>query len=73
MAYTLFINGLPWEMCSDWLLQIFRWEGEVIDVYISQKRRRYCDGKFGFVRFKELEEALNAVRNLDGARIRGRM
>ena len=72
MTYTLFIDDLHWEMSWGWMKQIFRGEGEVIDVYISQKRRRYSNGKFGFIRFKELEEALNAIRNLDGARIRGR-
>ena len=71
MTYTLFIDDLPWEMSWVWLKQLFRGEGEVIDVFISQKRRRYSNGKFGFIRFKELEEVLNAVRNLDGAKIRG--
>ena len=71
-AYSLFINGLPLEMTWDWLMQIFRGEGEVTDVYVSQKRRRFNNYRFGFVRFKKLEEARNVVKNLNGARIRGR-
>ena len=65
-AFSLFIDGLPWEMNWSWLLQIFIGEGEVSDVYVSHKRRRFNNSKFGFVRFKKLEEATNAVNNLNG-------
>ena len=58
------------EMTWDWLLQIFMGEGEVIDVYVSQKRRKNNDCWFGFIRFKKLEETRSAVRNLNGVKIR---
>ena len=64
---SLFVDGLPWEMNWRWLTHIFRGEGEVSDVYVSHKRRRCNSSKFGFVRFKKLEEATNAVNNLNGA------
>ena len=70
-AFSLFIDGLPVEMTRDWLLQIFRGEGEVIDVYVSQKRRHNNNCRFGFVRFKKLKDARNAIRNLNGAMCRG--
>ena len=69
-AVSLFIYGLPMEMTWDWLLQIFRGEGEVTDVHVSHKRRSKYDHRFGFVRFKKLEEARKAVRNLNGVKIR---
>ena len=69
-AVTLFIDGLPMEMTWDWLLQIFKGEGEIIDVYVSQKRRRNNDCQFGFVRFKKLDEARKAIKNLNGVKIR---
>ena len=83
MVFSLFIDGLPKEMTRDWLLHIFRgegvvsnvyifWEeGVVSDVYVSSKRRRFHDYRFGFVRFELLVDAKKAVRNLDGAKIRG--
>ena len=70
--WTLFIDGLPMQMTWDWLLQNFRGEGEVIDVFVSQKRRRNNEWRFGFVHFKKLEDARNAIRNLNGVMIRGR-
>ena len=69
-AYSLFIDELPMEMTLDWLLQIFRGEGKIIEVYVSHKRRSKNDCRFGFVRFKKLEEAKKAIRNLDGVKIR---
>ena len=71
-GYSLFVNGLPWEMTWRWLQQIFKGEGEVIDIYVSRKARWFNICKFGFVRFKMLDEAMKAVRNLDGVMIRGR-
>ena len=72
-VYSLFIDELPMEMTWDWLLQIFRGEGEISDVYVSHKQRRMNDCRFGFVRFKKLEAAQNAIRNLDGIKIRGKL
>ena len=53
-------------------MQIFRGVGEVFDIYISQKRRGFNCSKFGFVRFKRLDEATNTINNMNGAKIRGR-
>ena len=69
---SLFIDGLPWEMNWSWLMQIFREEGELSNVYVSHKRRHFNNSKFGFVRFKKLEEATNAINKLNCLWIRGR-
>ena len=60
-------------MSWDWLLQIFRSEGEVVDVFVSHKRCKISGSRFGFVHFKEMEEAKRAVRNLNGIKVRGNM
>ena len=49
---TLFVDNLPNEMCWEWLFQIFKFEGEMVDLYVSHKRRRKVRNLFGFVRFK---------------------
>ena len=67
-AVSLFVDGLPLEMSWDWLQQIFRGEGNIIDVYGSKKKRSRRDCRF--VRFRKLEEAKMAVRNLNGVMIR---
>lgn len=69
---SLFIDGLPKDMTREWLLQIFKKEGEILDVYVSPKRRHNNVCWFGFVRFKRVEEARSAIRNLNGTVIRGR-
>ena len=63
---TLFVDNLPNEMCWEWLPQIFKFEGEVIDVYVSHKRRRKVRSSFGFVMFKYKQEAKEAIEHLDG-------
>ena len=69
----MFVDGLPLEMTWDWLQQIFRGEGDITDVYVSKKKRRSRDCRFGFVRFKKVEEAKMAIRNLNGVMIRGKI
>ena len=69
-AFSLYIDGLPMEMTWDWLLKIFRGEREVIDVHVSQKRRRNNNCWFGLFGFKKLDKASNAVRNLNDVKIR---
>ena len=55
----LFVDDLSREMTWDWLYQIFKFEGQVINVYVSHKMR-HTDSHFGFVRFNKKEEAIRA-------------
>ncbi|KAG5562906.1 hypothetical protein RHGRI_005595 [Rhododendron griersonianum] len=48
-----------------WLHQLFKGYGEVVDVYIPNKRSSRFNTKFGFVRFKSRDEAERAVQNLN--------
>ena len=59
-------------MTWDWLLQLFKFEGQVIEVFVSQKRQKNNDNRFDFVRYNTREEALNAVKNLNGIRLSGK-
>ncbi|KAG5539362.1 hypothetical protein RHGRI_019796 [Rhododendron griersonianum] len=53
-----------------WLRQLFTPFGRVEDVYMPSKRSSSFNTKFGFVRFKRREEAINAIEDLDGVAIR---
>ncbi|KAH7852484.1 hypothetical protein Vadar_025366 [Vaccinium darrowii] len=57
-------------MDVEWLRQIFSSFGQVVDVFIPIKRSSSFNTKFGFIRFKEKEEAFRAVDALDGLLIR---
>ena len=71
--FTIFFDSLPSSMSKAWLYQIFNLEGKVVDIYISRKVRKISTQSFAFVRYKSREEALRAVRNLDGVEIRGNL
>lgn len=45
---SLFIGNLPVEMDTEWLYQIFRGAGEVIDAFIPLKRSYLHNEKFVF-------------------------
>ncbi|KAG5520652.1 hypothetical protein RHGRI_033285 [Rhododendron griersonianum] len=53
-----------------WLRQLFTPFGRVEDVYMPSKRSSSFNTKFGFVRFKRRDEAINAIEDLDGVVIR---
>ena len=42
-------------------------------MFISRKIRKFNKEAFGFMRFKRLEDAINAIRKLNGFPVRGRM
>ncbi|MED6147793.1 hypothetical protein PIB30_047052 [Stylosanthes scabra] len=49
--------------------RIFGWVGNVIDVYISRKRRRRAKVPFTFVRFNSKGEAERAIQKMNGVSI----
>ena len=67
---TLFIDNLPKAMTRIWLWQLFKYDGSLVDAYLSKKIRRNNDKLFGFVRYRTKEDALKAIRRLDGQIIR---
>ncbi|KAH7842865.1 hypothetical protein Vadar_009918 [Vaccinium darrowii] len=68
--FTIFVDNLPKSMDVGWLRQLFRPYGCVEDVYMPSKRSSSFNTKFGFIRFKRREEAMNAIEDLDGFMIR---
>ena len=54
-------------------MQIFRGEEEVVDVFISHNRRKSNASQFGFVRFKKMEETMNAINNLNSIKVKGKV
>ena len=58
-------------MTWDWLLHIFKFEGSVMDVYVSHKKRRKHFKPFGFVCFRNRREAEKAMGSSNGLMIRG--
>ena len=68
---TIFIDNLPEDMTRDWLLQLFKFEGTVVDVYLSHRRRKRYRTPFGFVRYRWKAEAVRAMEKLNGVVVRG--
>ncbi|MED6177440.1 hypothetical protein PIB30_098164 [Stylosanthes scabra] len=65
-SHSIFVDNLPTEVRKETLRRIFEREGNVVDVFISRKRRRANPSIFAFVRFNAKEGAVRAVQNLDG-------
>ncbi|KAH7847534.1 hypothetical protein Vadar_027263 [Vaccinium darrowii] len=70
VSFSVYVDNLPFEMDEVWLRQIFRSYGDVVDVFIPNKRSSRFNTKFGFVRFSSRAEALDAVQDLHGILIR---
>ena len=70
-TYTLFVDNLPKSMTTSWLWQLCNFEGGVVDVFLSRKQRAMKLGPFAFVRFINKQDALEAIRKLDGLTVRG--
>ncbi|KAI8524293.1 hypothetical protein RHMOL_Rhmol13G0139200 [Rhododendron molle] len=68
--FTVYVDNLPKSMDVGRLRQLFTPFGRVEDVYMPSKRSSSFNTKFGFVRFKRREEAVNAIEDLDGLVIR---
>lgn len=49
-----------------WLKNMFLWFGEIVDVFIPDKRRKFTNSRFGFVRFVNEEDADFAIRRING-------
>ncbi|XP_057540573.1 uncharacterized protein LOC130818419 [Amaranthus tricolor] len=71
-SWSLFVDCIPQGMTSRWLRSIFEKDGCVDDVFISKKIRDFTYDAFGFVRFSSVQEAENAISNLNGLVVRGR-
>lgn len=69
---TLFIDGLPQGISKQWVSDIFAEHGRLEDVYLSKKRRPSNSSIFGFVRFRNENDAKKAIEKLNGRVIKGK-
>ncbi|KAH7846756.1 hypothetical protein Vadar_017789 [Vaccinium darrowii] len=70
VSFSVYVDNLPYEMDEVWLRQIFRSYGDVVDVFIPNKRSSRFNTKFSFVGFRSRAEALDAVQDLHGILIK---
>jgi len=67
----VFITNLPRQLDQYGLQGIFQKAGRIYDVYIPASKRKDPSGRYGFVRFSRLEEALRSIKLFHGMHIRG--
>ena len=65
------MDYIPLDTTINALRKIFENEGRVNDIFISRKARKFRREAFSFVRYYNLQDAKNAVRNLDGFEVKG--
>ena len=68
----LFVGGIPWAASNDDLKAFFAQAGAVISAQVITDRETGRSRGFGFVEMSSVEEAENAVKNLNGADFNGR-
>lgn len=68
----LFVGGLPWELRGKDLLDIFGEFGEIENANVILDRETKKSKGFGFVNFKNLEDAVKAQEGANGGEINGR-
>ncbi|MED6119955.1 hypothetical protein PIB30_016545 [Stylosanthes scabra] len=70
-SFSLFVDNLPNSANTEWLWEIFSREGEVVDVFLSKKVRKYSPFHFAFVRFAYKNHALRAANKFNGWEFEG--
>ncbi len=72
MSKKLYIGGLPWDITSDELREVFEEFGEIIESKVVKDRYTGRSRGFGFLTFKADEDALKAIEEGDGGEIDGK-
>ncbi|KAK8681324.1 hypothetical protein V6N13_053728 [Hibiscus sabdariffa] len=68
--YTLYVENIPQAMQWKGLWHAFERDGDVIEAYIARKLS-ISGRKFGFVRFKSIDDATRAIDRLNGFTLYG--
>ena len=71
VSFTILVDNLPLSVTRSWLWQLFGYEGKMVDVFLSRKRRKNNHQPLAFVRFAKQHEAKKAIMNLHESVIRG--
>ncbi|KAK9273614.1 hypothetical protein L1049_018424 [Liquidambar formosana] len=61
---TLFVDNLPDRMENRWLRNMFKWYGDIADVFVPWKKRFGSSSRYGFVRFYKDRDAELAIQNV---------
>jgi RNA recognition motif-containing protein len=69
----LFVGGLSWDISTDELRTAFSKFGNVVDATVILDRGTGRSRGFGFVTFENPPDAANAVKEMDGKELAGRV
>ncbi len=72
MNKRLFVARLPWSIDDGALRDLFAPYGEIVFAKVNMDRDTGRSKGFGFVEFKEAEDARNAIEGLNGSTVEGR-
>ena len=70
-VFSVFVSNLPRWLDRFGLNGIFRKAGRICDVYIPTRSGRKGEGRYGFVRFRNVEDAIRSILLFHGAIVRG--
>jgi len=69
--FSVFIYNLPGSLDQYGMKGIFQKAGKIIDIHIPSHQKSKRAGKYGFVRFSKLEDAMRCIHLFNKGRIRG--
>lgn len=72
MSNKLFVGSLSWNTTSEELTEAFAAIGEVMEAKVLTDRETGRSRGFGFVTFKDENDAARAIEQLDGTTLDGR-
>ena len=70
--FSLFVDNIPHGLARTTVRRMFESCGEVVDLFISAKTRKYTKACFGFVRYGSFNEASKAITELNDFMIQGK-
>lgn len=73
MGKRLYVGSLPWEATNDQLNELFAKVGTVVSVEVKVDKFSGKSKGFGFVEMGTDEEAAEAIRQLNGTEMGGRL
>ncbi|KAL9681812.1 hypothetical protein QQ045_013600 [Rhodiola kirilowii] len=66
--FSLFVDNIPINKDSRWLKALFDKDGQTMDCFLG-KERIASRSRFGFIRYRTMEEARAAIRRWNGTMV----
>lgn len=63
---TLYVDNLPLDLRKIWVFNLFTRFGKVVSVFLPKKRSKLTNQQFGFVRFSNEKDAMEAIEGING-------